>query len=169
MSDLWPDLELFKEKIPENHAIEILREQARVLYKKTNGKIKATFSKIDYSVSATEILGGALSAFASGDKKEIVEEEMKGKKDANEFYNFNNYKFEIYNETYKFRIFILKYRSIYPIQIEIDEGIRKEKGLNSPTNIQSDDELIEIVSSVFSSSKLQMIIKRIMVNDIEDT
>ncbi|MBD5116781.1 MAG: hypothetical protein HDT48_04610 [Ruminococcaceae bacterium] len=169
MSDLWPDLERFEDKIPENHAIEILREQARLLSKKTNGKIKATFSKIDYAVSTTEILGGALSAIASGSKKEVVEEEMKGKKDINEFYNFNNYKFEIYDETYKFRIFTLKYRPIYPIQIEIDEGIRKEKLLSSPTDIQSDEELIKIVSSVFSSSKLQMIIKRIMANDTEDT
>lgn len=169
MSDLWPDLEQFDGKILENHALEILREQARLLSKKTNGKIKATFSKIDYMIPTTEILGNALSAFAGGNKKEIVEDEMKGKKDVNEFYNFNNYKFEIYNETYKFRIFTLKYRPIYPIQIEIDEGIREEKALYSTENIKSDEDLIKIVSSVFSSSKLQMIIKRIMANDTEET
>lgn len=167
MSDLWPDLEQFEGEIPENHAIGILREQARLLSKKTNGKIKATFSKIDYTVSTAEILGGALSAFADGNKKEIVEDEMKDKKDANDLYNFVNYKFEIYDETYKFRIFTLKYRSIYPIQIEIDDGIRKEKALNSPQNIRNDEDLIKIVSSVFSSSKLQMIIKRIMAYDTE--
>lgn len=167
MADLWPDLEQFDGVIPENHAIEILREQARLLSKKTNGKIKATFSKIDYTVSTTEILGGTLSIFANN-KREIVEDEMKNKKDVNEFYNFVNYKFEIYNEIYKFRIFTLKYRPIYSIQIEIDEGIRKEKGFSTVENIQSDEELIRIISLVFSSSKLQMIMKRIMANNTEE-
>lgn len=61
MSDLWSDLEQFDGKILENHALEILREQARLLFKKTNGKIKATFSKIDNNMAIAETIKSAIS------------------------------------------------------------------------------------------------------------
>lgn len=47
MTDLWGDLSIEETKFDESKAIELLREQARLLDKKTNGKVKATFSKID--------------------------------------------------------------------------------------------------------------------------
>ena len=163
MNDLWPDFEQFDCTIEDNNAIEILREQARNLSKKTNGKIKATFSKIKrpYSniVDAVQAISGQMS---------MEEEELKGKKDANQLYIFVDYKFEIYNETYKFRVFTLKYRPIYPLEIEIDEGIKKECGFwDTRQEVKNDDDLIEIITSIFSSKKLQTIIRRVMTDVAE--
>ena len=159
MNDLWGNIELNSDDIVDSKAIEILREQARLLEKKTSGKIKATFSKMEYKKSATEIMGRTILAIA-GSKEEIIEAELEGKKDFNNLYNFTEYKFEIFNDTYRFRVFVLKYRIVFPIEIEVDEGIKDELKLSSTELINSDDELKEIVSTVFSSDKLQMIIRR---------
>ena len=168
MNDLWPDFEQFDRTIEENNAIEILKEQARILSKKTNGKIKATFSKIKRpSYQIADALQAAISNhMMSMDEEE--EDELKGKKDANQLYIFVDYKFEIYNETYKFRVFTLKYRPIYPLEIEIDEGIKKECGFwDSRQEVKNDDDLIEIITSIFSSKKLQTIIRRVMADEVK--
>ena len=114
---------------------------------------------MEYKKSATEIMGRTILAIA-GSKEEIIEAELEGKKDFNNLYNFTEYKFEIFNDTYRFRVFVLKYRIVFPIEIEVDEGIKDELKLSSTELINSDDELKEIVSTVFSSDKLQMIIRR---------
>ncbi len=162
MTDLWPDLEQFNDKILDNNAIEILRGQARILSQKTKGKVKATFSKID---SSSNGIADSLIRSISEIRDGISEDELKGKTDANILYNFVRYKFEIYNDTYRFRVFTLNYRSIFPIQIEIDEGIREERGFYPTENINSDEELTKIVSSVFSSLKLQVIIRKLILGD----
>ena len=160
MSDLWPDFNKFNIEIEDNHALEILKEQAKLLSQKTNGKIKATFTKINYLETSLKTLQSVI------DCVEVNEGETKGKKDANDLYTFVNYKFEIYNSTYKFRVFTLKYRPIYPIKIEVDEGIREEfSWFGSTEDIKNDDDLKETIASIFSSSKLQTIINRVMASD----
>lgn len=160
MSDLWPDFNKFKIEIEDNHALEILREQAKLLSQKTNGKIKATFAKINYLGNSLKMLQSAMNYV------EVNESETKGKKDVNDLYNFVNYKFEIYNSTYKFRVFILKYRPIYPIKIEVDEGIREEfSWFETTKDIINDNDLKETIATIFSSKKLQTIINRIMSSD----
>ena len=159
MDDLWGKLILDDAKIEDSKAINILREQARLLEKKTYGKIKATFSKLNYKTTTSEVIGQAISSFADI-KEEIVDPELKGKKDFNEIYNFTKYKFELYNDIYRFRVFILNYRPVFPIEIEVDEGIKEELNIPSKKSIYSDDELRELVSAIFLSSKIKMIIKR---------
>lgn len=159
MTDLWGNIQLEEEKFSDSKAIEILREQARLLDKKTNGMIKATFSKVEYKKSTSEVIGQTLLSFA-GTKEEIVESELEGKEDLNRIYTYTKYKFEIFNDTYRFRVFILEYRPVFPIEIEVDEGIRDELKLSTIEKINSDDELKELVSSIFSSNKVQMIINR---------
>ncbi|WP_019680598.1 hypothetical protein [Ruminococcus flavefaciens] len=159
MEDLWGNIDLEDNGVSDSNAIEILREQARLLDKKTNGIIKATFSKIDYKKTTPEIISQTLLAL-SETKEEIVESELEGKKDLNSIYSFVKYKFEIFNDTYRFRIFILNYRPVFPIEIDVDEGIKDELNLSSTHRINSDDELRELVTAIFSSTKVQMIIKR---------
>lgn len=158
MDDLWGNIEQLSNIAEESNAVEILREQARLLEKKTNGKIKATFSKITYTDTTIEAIVKPLSR-----KEEVIESELKSKRDANEMYEFIKYKFEIYNNIYKFRVFTLNYRKIFPIQIEIEEGIKNELHLNGMKYLDNDEELKDIVSSVFSSRKLQTIIKRMLM------
>lgn len=171
MTDLWPNFSLAETE--ENRSIEILRSQARLLEKKTSGKVKATFSKISYkpdSLSDSGLLAEALVSMASivGEKKvEVLDDELTGKTDANELYNFQSYKFEIYNEQYRFRVFVLRNRIVFPIQLDVDEGIRSELHLPTDINIQSNSELKEIVSNIFASHKLGTIVMQMMTENIK--
>lgn len=159
MTDLWGELNLETNAYSDSKAIEILREQARLLEKKTEGKIKATFSKIEYKTTTPELFGKTLLSIASR-KEEVVDKELEGKKDFNSIYNYTKYKFEIFNDTYRFRVFILNFRPVFPIEIEVDEGIKDELKISSIEKINSDDELREIVSLIFASKKLKLIIGR---------
>lgn len=162
MNDLWPDFS--PEALEENQAIEILREQARILEKKTNRKVKATFSKIEYSNSFNNLKEIAQQMQRNLDEgKELLEEELDGKKDAKEFYKTTEYKFEIYNETYRFRVFVLYNRTIFPIEIEIDEDIRAN--INEYSRrllIDNNAQLKENLSSIFSSKKVMTVIVEMM-------
>ncbi|MBQ7432692.1 MAG: hypothetical protein IJV50_04405 [Lachnospiraceae bacterium] len=69
------------EQFETNNALKILREQSRALAKKSGNKVKATFSKIQY----TEILSGltsalsvvaTLSATTQVKREEVLEEEL---------------------------------------------------------------------------------------------
>lgn len=169
MTDLWPNFSSVE--VEENHSIEILRAQARLLEKKTSGKVKATFSKISYktdSPSNSGLLAEALVSMASmvGEKKvEVLDDELTGKTDANELYNFQPYKFEIYNEQYRFRVFVLRNRMMFPIHLDVDEGIRSELILPTDIKIQSNSDLTEVVSNIFASHKLGTIVAQMMAEN----
>lgn len=160
MTDLWGDLSIEETKFDESKAIELLREQARLLDKKTNGKVKATFSKIDYKKTAVDLIG-TISSFMP-QTEEILEKDLEGKVNINEIYNYTKYKFELYNDTYRFRAFILYFRPIFPLEIEVDEGIKEELKLEAKETINNDEDLKSIITSVFSSNKLQLIIKKLV-------
>lgn len=156
MTDLWGEIPLGKTQNEESKAIEILREQARLLEKKTNGKVKATFYRLNYKDKANG-LQLALQTLMVG-SEEVIDSELEGKKDINEIYDFTKYKFELFNATYRFRVFILYFRPVFPIEIAVDEGIKDELKIASKETINSDDELKEIVSQIFSSDKIKTII-----------
>lgn len=161
MSDLWPDFS--NSPVEKNDAIEILREQARLLEKKTDKKVKATFSKIEYKNGA-EQLGRIVQHISASISSEVLEDELAEKKDANELYRIVNYKFEIYNSTYRFRVFTLHYKEFYPFYITIDEGIQNELAFASDICIDNNASLKELISSIFSSQKLRTIISRMMLD-----
>ena len=71
-----------------NAAVDILREQARLLEKKTNKKVKATFSKVLYSTSyeGLAILGKAVASMTAQAGSEIFEDELAEKQDMNDLY-----------------------------------------------------------------------------------
>lgn len=169
MNDLWPDFSCVE--IEENKSINILRTQARLLEKKTSGKVKATFSKIQYKIDNQPNSGRLAEALISmtsvvGEKKvEIQDDELAGKTDVNELYNFQPYKFEIYNEQYRFRVFVLRNRMMFPIQLDVDEGIRSELNLPVDIKIQSNSHLTEIVSNIFASHKLGTIVSQMMAEN----
>ena len=163
MADLWPEIQLIT--FEENNSVNILREQAKNISKKTEGKIKGTFSKITYKKNGLTELSKAISALPlSGNLiEENDDKELVGKTDANVLYNLERYKFEIYSEEYRFRIFTLDNRPVFPVFINIDEGICEELQFNRREEIASNRELEEMVSSVFNSRKVQTIISRMLI------
>lgn len=165
MTDLWPNFSF--EEMEENKAVDILREQARALEKKTNKKVNATFSKIEYKENANAItsqIGKMIASISSPERDEILDEELKEKRDVNEFYKTTKYKFEIYNDTYRFRVFVLYNRMVFPINLDVDEGIKSELQDDISAEIKSNAELQNLLASIFSSQKLRTVITQMMKN-----
>ena len=162
MVDLWPDF--LADEVETNDSVEILREQARLLEKKTNKKVKATFSKVLYSsdLQQFDTVGKAIARLTAQTGGEVLEEELSGKKDVNDLYKIINYKFEIFNASYRFRVFTLHNQIFFPIYITLDEGIKDELHFSDDICIESNAELKEIVSSVFSTQKIKTIISKMM-------
>lgn len=169
MNDLWPDFDMI-EQTEANNALKILREQSRALAKKMGNKVKATFSKIQY----TETLSGLTSALsvvatlnaAKVKREEVLEEDLTGKTNISDVLKEQYYKFEIYNEKYRFRLFTYTYTPIYPNKMLLDENISKEIGEKQEVSVENDQELIDLLRSIFSSQRVARII-RMMVLEME--
>ena len=169
MNDLWPDFDMI-EQTEANNALKILREQSRALAKKMGNKVKATFSKIQY----TETLSGLTSALsvvatlnaAKVKREEVLEEDLTGKTNISDVSKEQYYKFEIYNEKYRFRLFTYTYTPIYPNKMFLDENIAKEIDEKQEVSVENDQELIDLLRSIFSSQRVARII-RMMVLEME--
>ena len=104
----WPNFKNNNLLTPANDVIPMLRSEARSLEKKTGGKVKATFSKIEYGRNGiTQMLDTAstISRAMSSYGNEI--DENANKIDANDLFIRQDYKFEIYSQSYRFRVFTL--------------------------------------------------------------
>ena len=167
MQDLWPNFdEIVLEK---NNSLEILRAQAKALEKKTDGKVKATFSRTQYKKENVnpfgEIVSSLSDTFVRYENIEIFESDLENKSDANSYFNKTEYKFEIYNDEFRFRVFKVVYNILYPISLVIDEGIVKEISSNMVNTqpVHSDSDLETLLEKIFNTKKLITIISNIML------
>lgn len=163
MTDLWPDF--LKIETDENRAVDILRTQARVLEQKTKGKVKASCSKIKYRTdSMTSMAATVAQAMAATClmEEEVPDDKRIDIKDANELFSITRYKFEVYNDTYRFRVFVLNNRIVFPITIDLDAGIKAEIKYDSEASINSNDEFESTLKMIFASSKLKSVIIRML-------
>jgi hypothetical protein len=167
MQDLWPDFEAAELK--ENHSLEILRSQAKLLEKKTDGKVRAVFSRIKYTTNKQNInavlsLSRSVATALEGPPLiEVLENDLIDRVDANNYFNDENYKFEIYNDNLRFRVFKVTYNIMYPITIEMDAGVAQDITMGTSMQVNSDTDLVELLERVFKSRKLILIIKNLMV------
>lgn len=109
---------------------KIMEQQCRYLFDYTNGCVFAAFDEIktEGSIIATaktmanafRILSGKMEL-----QETIAESSTKNLIDANNMYFDKRYGFEICTEEYRFRVFELRMTPIYPVEINIDEGICK--------------------------------------------
>lgn len=161
MESLWP---IFDEvELERNQTIEILRQQARAISKDTNNKIKATFSKMEYkkgAITAVEQLDAVVKAVSPANFEEVLDEELIGKQNVNDLFTAEKYKFEIYNEEYRFRLFTVKYCELFPIALIVDDGISKEISYRNDQPINSNEDLKKIVRDIFSCKKVRTVIAK---------
>ncbi len=159
---LWPDFK--NEDLDENHAISILREQARAIKSETNGVVCATFSKIQYKsgIITTVKTLSQVAATISMPIEDEPEEDLKDKTDINELFNKTSYKFEIYNSEYRFRLFVLNYSELFPVSLVVDEGILKEISYKNNAPISNNNELESIVREIFSSQKVRTVVSKMI-------
>ena len=165
IGDLWGELEILEEE--ENRTIDIIREQATLIGKKTKGQVKGSFAKIEYRTAVKNAGMAAavtmLATVANNSAPKTIEiDELSDRDDINDLYNKVAYKFELYNDVYKFRVFTLNYSEAFPVEIIIDEGICNE--LKIPVNkiINSNHEMEDILRLIFSSYKIKLIISRMI-------
>lgn len=163
MDTLWPSFD--EEPIEINEAVKILREQARSIQSSTKNKIRATFSKMSYKagpLNAIEQLGRVANAMASPLYQEILDEELQGKTDANTLFSTTQYKFEIFNDEYRFRLFVLNDSKMFPITLDVDGGILEEISYQNKSKIESNEELKIILRDIFSCSKVRKVVSKML-------
>lgn len=166
--DLWPDIST--DTIEDNCVLDILREQARIIKEKTGGVIQSTVSIIEYSTynkyvfqSLTPFVS-ALSQFSqlTGTQTEELEDELKSKQDINEILKDTIYKFEVFNDYYRFRILKLINSIDFPVEIVIDEGISDECGFDRTLEIKSNSEFSRVLQTILCSAKMRRVINRMV-------
>ena len=165
-----------------DNIVSIMRDQCQYLKKITNNKVFGKFARI--KMVSPLISSGSLQALTEFSKvmAEYSPQEVVGEndgtaqlKDANVLYDENRYGFEIYNHSYKFRVFELQMEPVYPVSIVLDEGINNSvKDAFSNMEIKSikdnkylvpsDEVFMDFLRSILNSKKIKMIIYR-MNND----
>ena len=162
--DLWPEFKT-ENTSEESMAVEILEEQAQLLSEKTGGKVRAKFYKVQYTPSLQTFAETVSRVIGSQKVTEATDEDLVDKKDINLLYDYSKFYFELFNETYHFRVFTLKNRTIFPIQMVMDEGIWEELNFplqEQPLEINGNEDLKDVVKQVFSSKKVISIVNRLM-------
>lgn len=158
--DLWGNIKENQDSPSE--ILQIISNQAELLGEKTNGKVKADFSKVQYSykpaaLDTLRVLCNTVSSLPTFYKdKPVKVDKFSNLTNANSLYVEDDYCFNIYNEKYRYRLFTLHYKPIYPLQIEVEYGILEDKLVNK--EIQSKNDLINILSDIFKSDKVTYII-----------
>lgn len=167
MADMWPELFEDNYDFEENRALDILDEQVTAINNKTNGRIKGLVTEIKYTdnvpglTSAMNTFVKLLSA-ANVQRQEVLEEELDSKVDINHLYQNTPYKFEIFSDSFRFRILVLINRTDFPIQITLDEGISQELKIDKHKLIESNSQFEEVLSSILGSSKMRSILNRML-------
>lgn len=162
---LWP-MTFGEEDFEENNSKDIIKTQAKALQSLTNGLVSAVFTKLTYrQVNKGYSFEGVGKFFKEiGPRyEEDLEPELDNKKDASVFFHTEKFKFEIYSDKYRFRVFILKYHVLYPITLEIDEDIADDLKIEYIQEIKSNSDLKEQLRKIFASKKLYTIINYIMM------
>ena len=101
-------------------------------------------------------------------REEVLEDDLTGKTNISDVLKEQRYKFEIYNDKYRFRLFTYTYSLLYPNKMFLDENIAKEIRKNREISLESDQELIDILRSIFSSQRVGRIIRMMVVETTED-
>lgn len=106
----------------------IMEAQAKYLFTYTQGKVFAVFDemKIEGSLSDNiSVMSNAMKVISGvvGFQQKVSKTSADELLDANSMYFDKRYGFEICTEKYRFRLFELRMKPIYPIEIIIDAGI----------------------------------------------
>ena len=163
MDSLWPEFD--NHIIEQNDAIQILRSQARAIKTQTKGIVNATFSKMNYKSGPTNALKSisqVIADMSSPCYEEVLDEELVDKSDVNLLYAITKYKFELYNTEYRFRLFILNYREMFPISLEVDGGVLEDIPYKNGEHISSNEELKNVLTDIFCSSKVRSVVTKML-------
>ena len=154
---------------------DIMKQQSEYLKDTTNNKVFGKFARIKKTDLFPGLTAGALAISSMLSSKETFSNETDNLKDANILYTEDRYGYEIYNSTYRFRMFEMNITPIYPIQIIIDEGIMDDISKEISYNLErgdsqnhiilnNDNDLIDCLKLMFTSKKVKYLIYRLLQN-----
>lgn len=162
----WPNFEKDNLLVPANDVIPMLRFEARSLEKQTGGKVKATFSKIEYSRNGLVQMIDTASTVTKMISHGNEIDENANKADADNLFTRESYKFEIYSQSYRFRIFTLQYNKFYPLGLNINASLLNDMGIvQDDIEIENRSSLDEIIGKLFRCHRLIATIERMMAVD----
>ena len=161
--------ELFEGEIEHStsNIAEIMQEYCDSIEKSSGGTVRARYDELRM---ATSVAGGTLFNAASVllPHEEFYQANALSQRNINELYEPNTHVFDIFNDTYQFRLCDLTYGSMYPAEIEMDEGVQDEisEALNSEFELRepcfyilnSDDDLRSCFRLMVMSRKVRSIL-----------
>lgn len=163
------------EPVSTDRIIEIMNKQCRYLYEYTQGKVFAIFDVVKREGALFSVIKkmSEVSNSVSGSVQEKVGEKFSNELvDASDIYYEKEYGFEIYTDTYRYRLFSLNMASIYPVTMKIEEvvyghienelrliGIKSDK----EKNIVIDDEesFCDVLKLLLQDKKVRYIISEL--------
>ena len=168
MPNLWDDWTLEQsQKVEESNAVALFREQARLLGIRTKNQVKASFAK----TGKIKIPEG-IETFAEGAKALVnavikIDEDniLEDREDIGLQYVATGYRFEIYNNDYRFRVFELIDKILFPITIICDSDIADQIGKDVKILIGSNQELERVAKEILNSPKVKSVINRMIENE----
>ncbi len=105
-------------------------EQCEQIEQGSGGRVHARFARIrmEPRSAAQTPAGATLLVKKIADSLAEEERDALSQQDFNDVYDPHTYSFDVYNETYKFRVLTLRLGAMYPIQLKLDKGIQDGLG-----------------------------------------
>jgi len=163
----WDDIFASEPKDTTQNVASIMAEYCESIEKETNGVVRARYEELELAKRPANGLASFRMALDSSE--EVYQVNALPQKDVNRLYDSATYVFDIYNETYQFRLCELAYGARYPVEITMDEGIEEELRSRLSTEyrrgdqggayiVANDDELEDCFLLMFTSQKARYIL-----------
>lgn len=116
------------ELVATDRIVEVMNDQCKYLYDYIQGKVFALFDVIKREGALLSVIK-TMSEVSKYVSKNATIQDTVGEVtineliDASDIYCEKEYAFEIYTDTYRYRLFSLKMASIYPVKMKIEEVV----------------------------------------------
>lgn len=162
--------------------IDYFAEQGKNLSDASGGKMTGVFaqtSQVNDALSTTYDISGAVEAVANlataANLAAIQKLPELDLRNADDMYEEHDYCFEIRSDSYRFRLFELRFGPLYPATMRVDDGVYNDLAKSSDRfvltkegkprllTIRDDNDLNNVFLSLLKSKKLNYICNRLMV------
>lgn len=161
--------------------IPFFRGQANDLGEMTGGKVTALFDATEKLINPSSVGAILSSALASSGlaSSSFLDDASRPLDDANSLYFENHYAFEIRSNRYRFRLFSLTVRPLFPVEMRVDEGVlddvedllrgvaEREDGTTNIT-IHSFSDMTRCFEVLLGSKKLGYLVRSLMTSGSKD-
>lgn len=172
IDNLWDDALDNNELTTTDRVVELMGDCAKSLGKRTNGKVRGRF------IRAKQLAGAGVAVAEMSKILAAFPVEDDDLSDANDLYSSKRYAFDIISDTYRFRLFSVLLRPVYPIDLAFDEGVLKEMGEDSfcpqygskgtgTVRVCGDDDLMTAFTNAVSTRKVRYLLRRLCEENIE--